>query len=512
MKGILFDVDITDKRGGTGLGLWIAKRIIEVHGGTIEYDPKYRKGAKFVITLPLQPVTDRPPRPVKRGEIAFISGTDDLPEGVKKDQLYELDSLYAKIQAQARAKDPVLTEELLFTIHKSQIESFIRMIQNYPKNGLSKKGINLLTQDWLSIVKIKEMSEFILKLQETTREARTMIRDGSRRGGLVYGYMNSIIQYTERMQENRIIPELLKINPIVKDTTDLLKVTSHQRRGPPNVMIDRIRIEEVVNNLTLNAKEQGLTYVEAHFSTQSVLLTVIDDGPPINEQTIFDYVHPSKAIGRQRNLWWIKKIIESHGGHMEARNTDDGVEFSFNIPTNNKPKPEINTEQSVETQLLDRMIDMDKASKLETIHVQLVSMQIKKYTEEGDTKPGLKPLAVSISLHESLIDENITYEVYKEKLIAMMKTLITEEPKYKDKANYVLELLSEVATDKVGGIDLNPKFIRWDIYRPVGDGLMFVQEIPPEYMDIEGLEPMITSIEVFQNENINIPITIDNIY
>ena len=39
---------------GTGLGLPNAKKIIEEHGGTIEYDDSYKTGARFVIKLPLK--------------------------------------------------------------------------------------------------------------------------------------------------------------------------------------------------------------------------------------------------------------------------------------------------------------------------------------------------------------------------------------------------------------------------------------------------------------------------
>ncbi|WP_246723614.1 ATP-binding protein [Rhizobium sp. ARZ01] len=37
---------------GTGIGLALAKRIVESHGGTIELDGDYRDGARFVVTLP----------------------------------------------------------------------------------------------------------------------------------------------------------------------------------------------------------------------------------------------------------------------------------------------------------------------------------------------------------------------------------------------------------------------------------------------------------------------------
>ncbi|MNZ90390.1 Alkaline phosphatase synthesis sensor protein PhoR [compost metagenome] len=44
-------------RGGSGLGLSIAKRIVVIHNGTIELDPNSDQsaGASFVVRLPLQP-------------------------------------------------------------------------------------------------------------------------------------------------------------------------------------------------------------------------------------------------------------------------------------------------------------------------------------------------------------------------------------------------------------------------------------------------------------------------
>jgi signal transduction histidine kinase len=37
---------------GTGLGLMITKKIIDEHGGVIEYESEREKGTKFVIRLP----------------------------------------------------------------------------------------------------------------------------------------------------------------------------------------------------------------------------------------------------------------------------------------------------------------------------------------------------------------------------------------------------------------------------------------------------------------------------
>ena len=48
----LFDPFFTTKEDGTGLGLPIAARIVELHGGVIEYETQPQHGTTFRIVLP----------------------------------------------------------------------------------------------------------------------------------------------------------------------------------------------------------------------------------------------------------------------------------------------------------------------------------------------------------------------------------------------------------------------------------------------------------------------------
>ncbi len=48
----LFEPLITTKAHGIGLGLALVKRIVERHGGTVEYEPRGGGGARFVVRLP----------------------------------------------------------------------------------------------------------------------------------------------------------------------------------------------------------------------------------------------------------------------------------------------------------------------------------------------------------------------------------------------------------------------------------------------------------------------------
>ena len=53
----LFDRYVTagGRRGGLGLGLYVAKRIAEVHGGDLTVDSQPNKGARFTLSLPALP-------------------------------------------------------------------------------------------------------------------------------------------------------------------------------------------------------------------------------------------------------------------------------------------------------------------------------------------------------------------------------------------------------------------------------------------------------------------------
>ncbi|MDQ6722881.1 MAG: ATP-binding protein [Thermoproteota archaeon] len=49
----LFSKFATKSKGGTGLGLHISKKIIEVHGGRIWAENNNKKGSTFTFELPL---------------------------------------------------------------------------------------------------------------------------------------------------------------------------------------------------------------------------------------------------------------------------------------------------------------------------------------------------------------------------------------------------------------------------------------------------------------------------
>jgi len=51
----IFHPFFSTKRGGTGLGLGIVKKIVETHGGDVSFSTNQEKGATFTVRLPLKP-------------------------------------------------------------------------------------------------------------------------------------------------------------------------------------------------------------------------------------------------------------------------------------------------------------------------------------------------------------------------------------------------------------------------------------------------------------------------
>ena len=59
VRGRLFDPFFTTKAAGTGLGLSIAMRILEQHGGTLQFQTALGRGTTFGVVLPIAPVAPR---------------------------------------------------------------------------------------------------------------------------------------------------------------------------------------------------------------------------------------------------------------------------------------------------------------------------------------------------------------------------------------------------------------------------------------------------------------------
>ncbi len=58
--GKIFNVYFSTKEGGSGIGLATARRILDLHGATIEVESEVNKGTHFTLRIPVQPPAQEP--------------------------------------------------------------------------------------------------------------------------------------------------------------------------------------------------------------------------------------------------------------------------------------------------------------------------------------------------------------------------------------------------------------------------------------------------------------------
>ena len=87
------DISTTRKFGGTGLGLVISKKIVELMGGQIQVDSQINKGSCFSFNISLGVATNQPPipPPLYKHKKALIIEQLDIQETILKDMLTKFD-------------------------------------------------------------------------------------------------------------------------------------------------------------------------------------------------------------------------------------------------------------------------------------------------------------------------------------------------------------------------------------------------------------------------------------
>jgi len=96
--------------------------------------------------------------------------------------------------------------------------------------------------------------------------------------------------------------------------------------------------------------------------------------------------------------------------------------------------------------------DNAMVAKIETIRIQLQGILLKHSLDGLVEDKGTEGIITAIALHEDLMNNVITFDVYKEKFIPIIRLLAEDNTKFKDMAKYILELLSGVGSTVYGGM------------------------------------------------------------
>jgi nitrogen fixation/metabolism regulation signal transduction histidine kinase len=147
-------------------------------------------------------------------------------------------------------------------------------------------------------------------------------------------YARAPAMHFSRFDVNQLITEVVDLYRVQASAAEL-KLTLCPTL--PSLSADRIRIRQILNNLVTNSIEalEGNTgacvEIETHLvedgPKQVVAIVVTDNGPGFARDligTIFDPYVTSKPKGTGLGLAIVKKIVEEHGGRIEADNLRTG--------------------------------------------------------------------------------------------------------------------------------------------------------------------------------------------
>jgi C4-dicarboxylate-specific signal transduction histidine kinase len=173
-----------------------------------------------------------------------------------------------------------------------------------------------------------------------------MVRDDKRAGSVIHN-LRAMVSKRPAVREacrlNELITEVIAL--LHSDLIDA-NISVHSTLDPdlPCVEAAHVELQQVLVNLFSNAVhamektacDSRVLAVETRVEGPAIVVLLRDHGPGIPPEklsTIFNPFYSTKATGLGMGLSICRRIIENHGGRIEARNcSDGGAAFRFTLP------------------------------------------------------------------------------------------------------------------------------------------------------------------------------------
>jgi two-component system sensor histidine kinase ChiS len=398
---------ISEKYGGTGLGLYITRKLVELHGGTIGVTSAAGKGSKFNFTLPICKMKDKESaykieanaksnmleaKGTENTAAISVSSSVELCKKKEKHKILIVDDEYVNQKVLER----YLSKKSFITLKASSGREALRLVEE--NEDIDLVILDMMMPDMLGC----EVSKIIRKNYSLFELPILIMTANSNTSNLVLSFecgandylakpfnqyellarVNTLIALKNSVQEaigltkqvSEVESQVEELKEYDKLKTELFTNLSHELRTPLNIICSSIQLLGSLDNKT-QLGEEKIKYYHSIMNQNSLrLLRLINN---IIDMTKLDGNYLSLNLANGDIVYAVEELCQSVAEYIRAND----ITIIF------------------DTEVEEKLMAFDE-EKLERIILNILSNAV-KFTDKGGS------IYVNIYLKEDYIEISI---------------------------------------------------------------------------------------------------------